>query len=241
MTGSTRLLPAPDAAAANGPSWILAQSAPASAGASQSEGSAVVTGEAAAAATEAVTDTAAGALADPALTAIGAADAVVAVAASQPNWWMLLGLIYLGVGIIGYAAVVAGASKWRGSAAEFRDWAGRHEAHGVMFSALIAVVGLALQAVAQFQTMTTFGPTVLGFVVALMVIPLAYLFSGDMVGDIDWPARSEGRSQQRDGENVPSAAVAVVSTAAAAVAAAAGSVASFVDPTPGDAPTASSA
>jgi len=107
----------------------------------------------------------------------------------EPNWWVILGLVYLGCAIIGFAATYIGGCQWQASAPARRAWAARHQVHGTGFAALLALLGLTGLAVAQFRSVASPGPEILLGFMSLTVLGLVYLFTIDLFetddGDLD--------------------------------------------------------
>lgn len=112
--------------------------------------------------------------------ATGVTGAGAAGATTGPDWWVIMSLIYLAVGVIGLAATLIGGAQWFEASHSRRISAGRHQVHGLMFSTLFILIGLFLQGLVQFiPPMKTFGPTMVMMLMGLIVIALAYLMTAD--------------------------------------------------------------
>lgn len=107
-----------------------------------------------------------------------AAPALFGTATGTPNWWTLIGLIYLGFGLIGYAGAVIGGSQWNGSDPSRRIWAAGHQAYGTVFSALLTLLGLLFIGIGQFAKLSM-GPMIVSLLMLLIVLCLAYVLLAD--------------------------------------------------------------
>ena len=113
----------------------------------------------------------------------GSVSDVAAVSgASEPNWWVLLGLIYLAIGLVAFAASVIGRGNWTDGTPDQLARAAQSHAFNVSGATFLALIGLAFQGVAQFATLAM-GPQVVLLLLALMVLPLVHLLSADLFGD----------------------------------------------------------
>ncbi|MEM7775254.1 MAG: hypothetical protein AAF732_06565 [Pseudomonadota bacterium] len=115
--------------------------------------------------------------APPAATAVS--EALATVGPSQPNAWVLVGLAYIAIGVLAALAVYIGGCQWHGSAPGRRAWAAKHQIHGMSFTALVFLLGLAGLAVAQFRS-DAISPTLPFGLLALPVLGVLYVFTIDL-------------------------------------------------------------
>ena len=137
----------------------------------------------------------------PTVGTLAGATASGSAAASGPDWWILMSLIYLACGLVALAATIIGGCQWHDCGPARRAWAAKHQVHGISFSALLLLIGLFLQGFAQFvPALTTFGPTMVAFLMGLMVLGLAYVLTSDYFDaefEDDAPRAREVRSGAR--------------------------------------------
>lgn len=108
--------------------------------------------------------------------------AAAATTAAEPNWWILMGLIYAAAGLIAFAASVIGRGNWTDGTPDQLERAAQSHAFNVSGATLLLLICLGFFAVAQFSTLAM-GPTVVGLLLTLMVLPVIHLFLGDLFGD----------------------------------------------------------
>jgi hypothetical protein len=101
---------------------------------------------------------------------------------AEPNWLILMSLIYLGLGLFAFAAAIVGGCQWQGYGDLRRAWGSSHQAYGVSFAVLLALIGLALNGLAQFYTLS-FGHEVVLLFLALVPLFVAFVFAGDYLGE----------------------------------------------------------
>ena len=122
------------------------------------------------------TDTTVATIAEPVVNAAGT------ISAGEPNWWVLMGLIYLAAGLIAFAASVIGRGNWTEGTPDQLERAAQTHAFNVSGATFLALVGLAFLGTAQFGTLSM-GPLVVLLLLGLMLLPLVHLLSADLFGD----------------------------------------------------------
>ncbi|MEO1695587.1 MAG: hypothetical protein AAFR55_10150, partial [Pseudomonadota bacterium] len=142
------------------------------------------------------------------------------------NWIILMGLVYLGSGFIGLSSAVSRGSLLAGASRDRANVAAAHQAYGVKFATLLALLGLACFGWAQFDTMG-FGPPVVAMLMGLVALLVVHVFAADYFAEPDLTtlqqaaARAAGRQpitvRAASGSSVTAASVGLVEAGRAAV------------------------
>lgn len=103
---------------------------------------------------------------------------------TEPNWLVLMGLVYLGCGFIGYASAVGRGALLAGYSGTAASVAAAYQSYGVKFATLLALLGLVGLGAAQFETLS-FGREVFYMFIGLMALLTVYVFAADYFAEPD--------------------------------------------------------